>query len=42
MLAFSRPPAPEETEHAAEMLATAGPEEFSLMLFNLNEFVYID
>ena len=27
---------------ALEMLAKAGPEEFSLMLFNLNEFVYID
>ncbi len=42
MLAFSRPPNAEETENAVEMLVRAGPEEFSLMLFNLNEFVYID
>ena len=41
-LAFSRPPESPETEKALEMLAKAGPEEFSLMLFNLNEFVYID
>ena len=41
-LAFSRPPESGETENALEMLAEAGPEEFSLMLFNLNEFVYID
>ena len=41
-LAFSRPPESGETENAVEMLAKAGPEEFSLMLFNLNEFVYID
>lgn len=41
-LAFSRPPEADEREHALEMLARAGSEEFSLMLFNLNEFVYID
>ena len=41
-LAFSRPPDPAETESAREMLAAAGTQEFSLMLFNLNEFVYID
>ena len=41
-LALSRRPAPEEREEAIEMLALAGPEEFGLMLFNLNEFVYID
>ncbi len=41
-LAFSRPPVSAETENSVEMLARAGPEEFSLMLFNLNEFVYID
>ncbi len=42
MLALSRPPTPTEREHAAEMLARAGAREFALMLFNLNEFVYID
>ena len=41
-LAFSRPPEPAETESAREMLAASGTQEFSLMLFNLNEFVYID
>ena len=41
-LALSRRPAPEEREEAIEMLALAGPAEFGLMLFNLNEFVYID
>ena len=41
-LALSRPPDPEETENAVEMLAQAGTEEFSLMLLNLNEFVYLD
>lgn len=41
-LAFSRPPDLAETESAREMLAAAGTQEFSLMLFNLNEFVYID
>ena len=41
-LAFSRPPEPEERDQAMEMLRLAGPEEFALMLFNLNEFVYID
>ena len=41
-LAFSRPPAEDEKRQAVEMLAQAGPEEFGVMLFNLNEFVYID
>lgn len=41
-LALSRPPDAEEREAAVKMLAQAGPEEFSLMLFNLNEFVYVD
>ena len=41
-LAFSRPPEPAETESAREMLAASGTQEFGLMLFNLNEFVYID
>lgn len=41
-LAFSRPPSSEETVNAVEMLAKTGTDEFSLMLFNLNEFVYID
>ena len=41
-LAFSRPPSDDEKQQAVEMLAQAGPEEFGVMLFNLNEFVYID
>ncbi len=41
-LAISRPPAPGERDQAIEMLTLAGPDEFGLMLFNLNEFVYID
>ena len=41
-LAFSRPPTEDERQRGAEMLAQAGAEEFALMLFNLNEFVYID
>ena len=41
-LAVSRPPTSDEREQAVEMLALAGPDEFGLMLFNLNEFVYID
>ncbi len=41
-LAFSRPPSAEEVDSAADLLARAGPEEFGLMVFNLNEFVYID
>ena len=41
-LALSRPPDAEEREAAVKMLAEAGPEEFCLMLFNLNEFVYVD
>ena len=41
-LALSRPPDAEEREAAVKMLAQAGPEEFGLMLFNLNEFVYVD
>ena len=41
-LALSRPPTPEERDQAVEMLALADPDEFALMLLNLNEFVYID
>lgn len=41
-LALSRPPDMQERGAAVKMLAEAGPEEFSLMLFNLNEFVYVD
>lgn len=41
-LALSRLPDAEEREAAVKMLAQAGPEEFGLMLFNLNEFVYVD
>ena len=41
-LALARPPEPQEREAAVKMLARAGPEEFGLMLFNLNEFVYVD
>ena len=41
-LAFSRPPSEDEQQQAVEMLAQAGPQEFGIMLFNLNEFAYID
>ena len=41
-LALARPPDTQEREAAVKMLARAGPEEFGLMLFNLNEFVYVD
>ena len=41
-LALARPPDTQEREAAVKMLAQAGPEEFGLMLFNLNEFVYVD
>lgn len=41
-LALARSPEPQEREATVKMLAQAGPEEFGLMLFNLNEFVYVD
>ena len=41
-LAFSRPPSGDELQKAVEMLAQAGAKEFGVMLFNLNEFAYID
>ncbi len=41
-LSFSRPPDQDEMEQAVEMLANAGTRDFCLMLFNLNEFIYID
>ena len=41
-LALARPPSAEETARAARMLDQASPEEFALMVLNLNEFVYID
>ena len=41
-LAFSRSPSADEQEQAIEMLVQAGTQEFGVMLFNLNEFAYID
>ncbi len=41
-LTLARPPTPDEQAQGADLLARGGPEQFSLMLFNLNEFVYID
>ena len=41
-LAFARPASEVERAEGAAMLAEAGPEEFARMIFNLNEFVYID
>lgn len=41
-LAFSRTPTPDEREQGLEMIAGGGGKEFGMMLFNLNEFVYVD
>jgi hypothetical protein len=48
-LAFSRPPAADEKQRALELFADKSGEarshalvEFCLMIFNLNEFIYVD
>ncbi|HVJ79798.1 MAG TPA: DUF1553 domain-containing protein, partial [Planctomycetia bacterium] len=41
-LALSRPPTREEADAAAELVKSAGLPALCLMLFNLNEFVYVD
>ena len=40
--ALSREPAPAEAAKAGEFLATQRLEQFCLLLFNLNEFLYVD
>ena len=41
-LAFARSPLPEESEAAAAFVAKYGLVEFCLLLFNSNEFLYVD
>ena len=41
-LAFARPPAPDEVEAAKPFVAEHGLAQFCLVLFNGNEFVYVD
>jgi hypothetical protein len=45
-IALGRPPSSAEREHALAMLSKldsqAALDEFCLMLFNLNEFIYVD
>jgi hypothetical protein len=42
MLAFSRQPDDDEVAFAARHVADHGLAEFCLVLFNANEFMYVD